>query len=298
MNSRGNSGGPQQRKVNIDFNIRSATINVDQPMNVLVLWKRGKNTIDTKIKQVGPGQPVAMFNEKFQMKTQLEYDTLKRQYVRKKSDLQLWKQDMSSMLGVAEFDLSQYVTQDPQMAERTQEDRLPLKNCLIDDTAYIDILIKAKVDMDSLPAQQSPSSSPVHNRPHSGGRNAAASSYIPRMPTIMERDSESDLKEELDRKERDYLKKIVRLTGELESLRLVQVQMTQSHNEMKRKMVKKNAHEMLKDRDEMIKQLEMQLNDREDEANSLMVRNQLVIEMMQQGPLKEGVTVEDLDKHI
>ena len=63
-------------------------------------------------------------------------------------------------------------------------------------------------------------------------------------------------------------------------------------------MVKKNAHEMLKDRDEMIKQLEMQLNDREDEANSLMVRNQLVIEMMQQGPQKEGVTVEDLDKHI
>lgn len=69
---------------------------------------------------MAPGQPVAMFNEKFQMKTQLEYDTLKRQYVRKKSDLQLWKQDMSSMLGVAEFDLSKYVSnQDPTMAEKT-----------------------------------------------------------------------------------------------------------------------------------------------------------------------------------
>lgn len=61
------------------------------------------------------------------------------------------------------------------------------------------------------------------------------------------------MKEELERKERDYQKKIVRLTGELESLRLVQVQMTQSHNEMKRKMVKKNAQEMIKDRDEMIR---------------------------------------------
>lgn len=65
------------------------------------------------------------------------------------------------------------------------------------------------------------------------------------------------MKEELDRKERDYQKKIVRLTGEVESLRLVHQQMTQSHAEMKRKMVKKNAPEMLKDRDEMIRQLEM-----------------------------------------
>ncbi len=56
---------------------------------------------------------------------------------------------MSSMLGVAEFDLSKYVS-DPALADRTQEDRLPLKNCLIDDKAYLDILIKAKVDMDSV----------------------------------------------------------------------------------------------------------------------------------------------------
>jgi len=128
-------------------------------MNVLVLWKRGKNTIDTKVRQVGPGQPVALFNEKFQMKTQLEYDTLKRQYVRKKSDLQLWKQDMTTMLGTADFDLSKYVTQDPAMAEKTQEDRLPLKNCMIDGNAYIDIIIKAKADLDSVPSpkQQSPS---------------------------------------------------------------------------------------------------------------------------------------------
>jgi hypothetical protein len=119
-------------------------------MNVVVLWKRGKNTIDTKVKQVGPGQQVALFNEKFQMKTQLEYDTLKRQYVRKKSDLQLWNQDKNSMLGVAEFDLSKYVSQDPATAEKTQEDRLPLKNCLVDGNAYIDIIIKAKVDMDSV----------------------------------------------------------------------------------------------------------------------------------------------------
>ena len=87
------------------------------------------------------------------------------------------------------------------------------------------------------------------------------------MPIIQERDSESDLKEELDRKVRDYEKKIVRLVGELESLRLVQGQIAQSHVEMKRKMVKKNGPEMLKDREENIRQLELQLRDRQDEAD-------------------------------
>jgi hypothetical protein len=46
-------------------------------------------------------------------------------------------------------------------------------------------------------------------------------------------------------------------------------------------MVKKNAADMLKDREEHIRQLQLQLNDRQEEADSLMIRNQLVIEMMQ-----------------
>jgi hypothetical protein len=61
---------------------------------------------------------------------------------------------MTTMLGTADFDLSKYVTQDPAMAEKTQEDRLPLKNCMIDGNAYIDIIIKAKVDMDSVSTPQ------------------------------------------------------------------------------------------------------------------------------------------------
>jgi hypothetical protein len=53
-----------------------------------------------------------LFNEKFQMKTLLDYDSLRRQFVKKKSDLQVWKSDMSSMLGVADFDLSKYANSD------------------------------------------------------------------------------------------------------------------------------------------------------------------------------------------
>jgi hypothetical protein len=81
------------------------------------------------------------------MKTQLDYDSLRRQYVRKKSDLHLWKEDMSSMLGVAEFDLAKYAN-NTEMQDKTQEDRLPLKNCLIDSNAFLEVVIKAKVDPD------------------------------------------------------------------------------------------------------------------------------------------------------
>jgi hypothetical protein len=72
---------------------------------------------------------------------------------------------------------------------------------LIDPSAYLEILIKAKVDINSIP---SPSSSSPSNRIHSQGRYAANSSHNLRLPTIAERESESDLKEELDRKERDF----------------------------------------------------------------------------------------------
>lgn len=56
------------------------------------------------------------------------------------SDLQVWKKDMSTMLGSADFDLSKYAND-----ERAQDDRLPLKNCSLDQSAYIEIYIKAKV---------------------------------------------------------------------------------------------------------------------------------------------------------
>lgn len=49
---------------------------------------------------------------------------------------------------------------------------------------------------------------------------------------------------------------------------------------MRRKMVRKGGPEMIKEREETTKELENMLNDRMDEANSLMIRNQLVIEMM------------------
>ena len=124
-----------------------------------------------------------------------------------------------------------------------------MKNCMIDPSAYLDILIKAKVDPTSVP-----SSSPS-GRMHSSGRDAAKSMQGLRLPTIAERESESDLKEELDRKERDYQKKIAKLQSEVDTLRHARDQVLQSHSEMKLKMIKKGGGDMLLDRQSTIASL-------------------------------------------
>lgn len=67
-----------QRKVSIDLNIRSATVKVDEPMEILIVWKRGTKKIDTRSRIIDQNRSQAVFNEKFQMKTALDYDMLRR----------------------------------------------------------------------------------------------------------------------------------------------------------------------------------------------------------------------------
>lgn len=76
-----------------------------------------------------------------------------------------------------------------------------MKNCPTDPNAYIEIYIKAKV-LDQTP--QTPS---------------VRASGLVSMPTIEERDSEADVREELERKEKDYLRNIERLEDMLDDLR-------------------------------------------------------------------------------
>lgn len=101
----------------------------------------GQKSIDTKTKLLDKVTPLAVFNEKFQMKTVLEYDFLRRQFIKKKSELQLWKKDMSTMLGSAEFDLSKYANE-----EKAVEEKLPLKNSAYSNQGYVEIYIKCKAE--------------------------------------------------------------------------------------------------------------------------------------------------------
>jgi hypothetical protein len=78
------------------LNIRMAKVKgLPIPTDVVILWKRGQKTIDTKVKQLSPSVSEAVFNDRFQMKTQLEYDAILRKFARKKSNLELWRADQS-----------------------------------------------------------------------------------------------------------------------------------------------------------------------------------------------------------
>lgn len=66
-----------QKKIAIDLNIRQATIAVTEPMDIVILWKRNQKKIDTRVKPISPETQMTVFNEMFQMKTQLEWDPLR-----------------------------------------------------------------------------------------------------------------------------------------------------------------------------------------------------------------------------
>ena len=101
-------------------------------MKVLILWQRGNKAIDTKVKTLGPNSEVAVFNEKFQMKTAIDWDSLRSKFGKKKSLLAVFTEDRSKKLGEADFDLGKYAN-DPE----SQKDKLPLRNCESDPKAFI-----------------------------------------------------------------------------------------------------------------------------------------------------------------
>ena len=78
-----------------------------------------------------------MFNEKFQMKTVLEFDQSTNQFMQKKSVLALFRKKDKKLLGKTDFDLSIYANK-----TRSSNDKLTLSDCEHDD-AYIEIFIKA-----------------------------------------------------------------------------------------------------------------------------------------------------------
>ena len=257
-----------QKKVFIDLNIRAAHINVTEPISVLIIWKRGTKTIDTRSRQIDKGTPLALFNEKFQMKTVLDYDSLRRQFVKKRSDLQVWRSDMSSMLGVADFDLAKYASE-----ERQQEDKLPLRNCTLDPNAYVEIHIKAKVDGPS--GSVSPSGAGTPN----SMRNALNNSLL-RMPTIEERDGECDVKEELERKEKEYLRKIRLLESEVDALSLAKQTQQRIFDELNANLTQHKGAELLGLREQEVLQLEQDLEELEAEQREVQLRNEIVGEIL------------------
>ena len=44
--------GKNQRKVSIDLNIKAAVIQVSEPTEIIIVWKRGTKKIDTRAKVI------------------------------------------------------------------------------------------------------------------------------------------------------------------------------------------------------------------------------------------------------
>lgn len=245
-----------QRKVSIDLNIKSATVQVPDAMEILIVWKRGKflklfikefdflgtKKIDTRSKLLDPssGNSQAVFNEKFQMKTVLDYDAVHRMFLKKKSDLQVWKKDMSQMLGTTEFDLGKYANDcENGGVSGFQEDRLTLKNCMVDQSgrAHIQIHIRAHMNEPIPPVPQNQIQSSSNNVNQSGTGTGVVIQHLNShsrisklksgtyqqtvMPVIEERESESDVKEELEKKEKDYQRNIELLEETVDDLKRV-----------------------------------------------------------------------------
>lgn len=147
-----------RKKVSIDLNIRALQINnLTSTVDVLILWKQRTKAIDTKVQRLGPDRPLAIFDEKFQMKTAIDWDNMRGKFSKKQSILAVFTKDRSRLLGEADFDLGKYAND-----STAQMDRLQLRNCEADPNAYIEIYIKAKtLEQESTPTR--------------GGRNASNS---------------------------------------------------------------------------------------------------------------------------
>ena len=130
------------RKVNITLTIRAAFIKVEQDVETQILWMRGSKKIDTRVKVLSAEKGSASFNEKFQMKTSLDYNADLQKFIGKKSTLKLVTKD-GVLLGESFLDLAKYAND-----QTVKKDRLPMEKCE-DSKAYIEIGIVAKPDEDA-----------------------------------------------------------------------------------------------------------------------------------------------------
>jgi hypothetical protein len=59
-------------KIQLDLDIRQLYMDLPDNSKVMILWVRGGKTIDTKVKTIT--DKIAIFKERFSMKTNLEFD--------------------------------------------------------------------------------------------------------------------------------------------------------------------------------------------------------------------------------
>ena len=81
-------------------------------------------------------------NEKFEMKTQMDYDPDNKVFIPKPTELEVWQGKKERRLGVTPFDLARYA------GKPKTEEQIPLQECE-DPNAYVTVLIRTKEVMET-----------------------------------------------------------------------------------------------------------------------------------------------------
>jgi len=137
------------------------------------------------------------FNEKFQMKTSLDYNVELNQFVGKKSVLALQTKD-GAQLGESYLDLAKYAND-----QSIKKDRLVLEKSS-DPKAYIEISIVAK---------------PEEPTDNSSAMRSETTMFTKRgMDTIQESQNETEVKFELEKKEKELQTQLENLKNQLAQL--------------------------------------------------------------------------------
>ena len=120
---------------------------------------------DSKVATVTPENPVADFNERYIIKTQLEFDPVAKLFKGKKSSLSLQSKDMATIFGEVEFDIAKYVN----AKKPCYDEVLPLEDCQQDPQASISIFLQASI----LPTQSGANSSKHKSNKYGGEQKSS-----------------------------------------------------------------------------------------------------------------------------
>jgi len=111
-------------------------MDLEDGTDVMVLWIRGGKKIDTKIKKVT--DKVAIFKERFSMKTNLEFDPETRITKPKPTSFQIFKGKQEEFLGECSIDLAS------QQRGKAIKEKLLLSKCESSTPSYLEIQFKLK----------------------------------------------------------------------------------------------------------------------------------------------------------
>ena len=111
------------RDLQITLKIIKVTVQVEEKIPICVVWQRGNKKATTKKRMITDTVPTAVFEEKFQINSQMEVDGDGNPTKSKMSKLTVASDKQHGLLGKADLDLSKFVKDD------FMSFTLPLESC-------------------------------------------------------------------------------------------------------------------------------------------------------------------------